>query len=74
MEDELGGKIKAEFVALRPKTCIYLTDDNDENENAKYHQKSVIERKLKFQRCLEAAQLENKINQLEKNKFNVDNL
>ena len=24
-----------EFVALRSNTCIYLTDDGDENENAK---------------------------------------
>ena len=27
MEDELGGKIMTEFVALRPKTNSYLTDD-----------------------------------------------
>ena len=30
MNDELGGMIMAEFVALRPKTCYYLTD-NDKN-------------------------------------------
>ena len=38
-------------------------------------QKSVIKRKLKFQdykNCLEAAQIENKINHLEKNKIDVD--
>ena len=27
MKYELGGKIMKEFVALRPKTCSYLTDD-----------------------------------------------
>ena len=38
-------------------------------------QKSVIKRKLKFQdykNCLEAAQIENKIYHLEKNKTHVD--
>ena len=28
MEDELGGEIITEFVALRPKTYSYLTDDD----------------------------------------------
>ena len=27
MKDELGGKVLTEFVALRPKTYSYLTDD-----------------------------------------------
>ena len=30
IKHELRGRIKAEFVALRPKTCSYLTD-NDKN-------------------------------------------
>ena len=27
MKDELGGRVITEFVALRPKTYLYLTDD-----------------------------------------------
>ena len=40
-------------------------------------QKSVIKRKLNFKGykyCLEETQLENKLNQLQKNKFDVDSL
>ena len=56
-----------EFAALR----------NDENKKAKDQEKSIIKRKLKFEddkHCLEATQLENKINQLEKNKLDMNNL
>ena len=35
MKDELGGKIMAEFVALRPKTYSYLTNDCEEDKKAK---------------------------------------
>ena len=35
MKDELGGKIRKEFVRLRAKTYSYLTDDNDENKTRK---------------------------------------
>ena len=35
MKDELGGGIITEFVALRPKTYSYLTDDCKENKKAK---------------------------------------
>ena len=35
MKDELGGKIIKEFVALRPKTYSYLTDDCEEDKKAK---------------------------------------
>ena len=39
MKDELGGKIMREFVALKPKTCSYLIDRNDEKLNNKRHKK-----------------------------------
>ena len=77
MKDELDGKIMAEFAALRLKTYSYLTDDNDENKKAKDTKKCLIKRKIKFKdriHCLEADQLENKINQLEKYKVDGDSL
>ena len=46
-------------------------------KKAKATKKSVIKRKFQFQiyqNCLEAAQIENKINHLEKNKTDVDTL
>ena len=48
MKDELGGKIMTEFVALRPKTYSYLTDDCKEDKKAKRTKKCVIKRGLKF--------------------------
>ena len=32
MKDVLGGRIIREFVALRPKTYLYLTDDCKEDK------------------------------------------
>ena len=61
-----------EFVGLRAKTYSYLKDNNDEDEKGKGTKKCVIKRKPKFQDykiCLEAAQIENKINNLEKIKL-----
>ena len=77
IKDELGGKIMKDFVGLRAKTCSYVKDNNDEDKKAKATKKCVIKRKFQFQiyqNCLEAAQIENKINHLEKNKTDVDTL
>ena len=35
MKNELVGKIKKKFAALRAKTYSYLTDNNNENKKAK---------------------------------------
>ena len=48
MQDELGGKIMTEFVALRPKTCSYLMDDGGTDKKAKRTKKCVIKRRLEF--------------------------
>ena len=48
MKDELGGKIITEFVALRPKTYSYSTDDGKEDKKAKETKKCVIKRMIKF--------------------------
>ena len=48
MKDELGGKIMTEFVAFRPKTYSYLTDDCEEDKKAKGTKKCVIKQRLKF--------------------------
>ena len=48
MKDELGGGIITEFVALRPKTYSYLTDECKENKKAKGTKKCVIKIMIKF--------------------------
>ena len=55
MKDELGGRIITEFVALRPKTYSYLTDDFKEDKKDKGTKKCVIKRMIKFddyKKCL----------------------
>ena len=77
IKDKLGGQIKKEFVRLKVKTNSYLNDNNDEDKKAKGTKMCVMKRKLRSQdhkNCLEAAQIKNKINHLEKNKFDVDSL
>ena len=48
MKDELAGRIIMKFVALRPKTYSYLTDDFKEDKKAKGTKKCVIKRMIKF--------------------------
>ena len=65
------------FVGLRAKNYSYLIDVDSEEKNAKGTKACVIKRKLKIENqttCLEATQLENKINYLEKNEINKDSL
>ena len=55
---------------MKSKNMCYLKDKNDEDEKAKATKEWVIKRKIKFQdykNCLEASQVEKKINDLEKN-------
>ena len=47
-KEELGGRIVTEFVALRPKTYSYLTDDCKEDQKAKGTEKCVIKIMIKF--------------------------
>ena len=77
MRNELGGEIMTKFVGLIAKTYSYFIDDSSEVNKAKGTKKCVIERKIKFEnykKCLEATQLENKINYLEKNKVDIYNI
>ena len=48
MKDELGGRVITEFVALRPKTYSYVTNDCKEDKKAKGTKKCVIKRMIKF--------------------------
>ena len=46
MKDELGGKIKTEFTALRPKNSFYLMNDSKNDKKAKGTKKWVIKKYL----------------------------
>ena len=62
MKDELGGRIKTEFIVLRPRTYAYQIDDDDDDDDdhddhdeddfkvrkTKGTKKCVIKRVLKF--------------------------
>ena len=45
MKDELGGRIKKEFIGLRSKCYSYLTDDGNVDKKAKGTKKGVIKKK-----------------------------
>ena len=49
MKDELGGGIITEFVALRPKTYSYTTDEFIEMKKAKGIKKCIMKKMLKFE-------------------------
>ena len=42
MKDELGGKIIAQFPALRPKTYSYVTNESNKNKNIKDTKNCII--------------------------------
>ena len=49
MKDELGGEIITEFIALRPKTYSYLTDNDKIDKEAKGTKKCTID---DYKKCL----------------------
>ena len=55
MKDELGREIIMEFIALRPKTYSYLTDNDKIDKKAKGTKKCIIKKMIKFddyKKCL----------------------
>ena len=69
MKDELDKKFMKIFVGIRAKAQNYLIDDRSQDKKGKSSKRCVIKRKLKFgndRNCLEATQLEIKINHLDK--------
>ena len=53
MKDELGGKIMAKFVGLRPKTYSFLMDDGNKDKKAKATKKCVINRSRAYVQWLQ---------------------
>ena len=49
-KDELGGRIMTEFCALRAKTYTYLMENHSETKKAKGIKRSVIKRRLMFEK------------------------
>ena len=75
MKDELGRLTMKDFDWLRAKTYSYLKDNDDEDKKWKHLKKCFIT-KLKsqgYKNCLEAAQIENKINHLAKKLTKIKN-
>ena len=69
MKDELGGKIIKEFAALKAKLSL---KDNDDEDNKAKGTKNVPEKEILILKIINSVyNLQNKINQLEKNKVNV---
>ena len=77
MKNELGEKIREEFVGLRTKTYSYLTYNNNEDKKVKGTKSCVIKRKLKLENlknCLKVTQFENEISYLDKNEIKINSL
>ena len=77
LKDEIHGKFMMKFAGLREKTYSYLTDHGSEEKKAKSTKKWAIKRTHKFENCkncLQATQLANKINHLQKNKIDIDHI
>ena len=65
------------FNRSKAKPYSYFIDDSREDKKAKGTKTCVIKRKFKFQNYknrLEANQIKNKINHLEKNKTDIDSI
>ena len=48
MKDELGGEIITEFIALRPKTYSYVTDNDKIDKKAKGTKNCIVKKTIKF--------------------------
>ena len=69
MKNEFGGEIMTKFAAIKPKTYSSFIDDGGENKKVNVTKKCAIKRKFileDYKHCLEATQVENEINKLEK--------
>ena len=58
-------QIMKKFIGLRPKTYVYLKDNEDESKKVKGTKRCVINRNLKFKdfkNYLKASQIINKVN------------
>ena len=69
--------MNTEIFSLRAKTYSNLIDDGSEDKKVKGTKRCAIKQKIKFEdykNCLEATQLENKINHPDKNEIDVDSL
>ena len=69
MKDELGGGIITEFVALRPKTYSYMTNEFIEMKKAKGTKKCVMLKFEDYKKCL----LDDKVIFKSQQRFNSEN-
>ena len=77
MKGELNGRIITKLVRLRAKIYNYLKDDGNKDKKSKRHKTCIIKRKFNFENyknSSEVAQLENKINHLEKNESHIESI